>query len=337
MTRCSRGIEALNDPMDVGSLRGLELSRRLFEQRGLALLDRCGVSGVCSVACVGGTSQNAAMDDDVSRDHCWGPYLTFLLADDAWRRHGDRLKRALQDLPDRVGRVVWRGYDGPEPRRTNVFEIVRFLSDLTGYREPPVHDIDWLPYLTAQGFLGRRWTERLFDASQGAVFHDPGNQFTDSWRRYVRYPPRDIQKALLARVLFRTWNAGPEYNLARAWQRGDLPGFAQCRSLFVNEVMEMAFCLNKSFVPAPKWRAVHFERLPDCPATIRKGVSSLAVAPPTEQALIVANDVVQAVKRVVSNRFSLSKTADEPLSTCAHAIHQQIDNRTIRQATVLDW
>ena len=42
-----------------------------------------------------GTSQNAGMDDEVSPDHVWGPYLTFLLRDKAWRLHGRRPKRAL--------------------------------------------------------------------------------------------------------------------------------------------------------------------------------------------------------------------------------------------------
>ena len=201
---------------------GLEYSRRLFEIHGRAFLERLGLLDVCSVACVGGTSQNAAMDDVVSRDHMWGPYLTFLLPDSAWRLHGRQLKRALKRLPDRVEDVEWRGYDGPEPRRTDAHEIYRFLHRLTGYRTPPKCDVDWLPCLDTQSFLGRRWSERLFDAGQGAVFHDPDDQFADLWLRFVRYPPPDIQRALLARSLFRTWNAGPEYNLTRAWRRGNL-------------------------------------------------------------------------------------------------------------------
>ena len=35
---------------------------------------------------------------------------------------------------------------------------------------------------------------------------------------------------------------------------GELPTFAQCRSRFVHEVMESAFCWNKSYVPPFKWR-----------------------------------------------------------------------------------
>ena len=126
---------------DTGALGGLEYSRRLFEIHGRAFLARMGLLDVCSLAFVGGTSQNAAMDDAASRDRMWGPYLTILLADSAWRLHGRRLKRALPGFPDRVD-DVWQGYDGPEPRRTDAHEIYRFLHGLTGYRTPPQCDVD---------------------------------------------------------------------------------------------------------------------------------------------------------------------------------------------------
>lgn len=322
---------------DPAETKGLELSRRLFEEHGRALLRQLDVVDVCSVACVGGTSQNAGMDDMVSRDHFWGPYLTFMLPREAWRQHSQRFREALKHMPDRVDGASWRGYDGPDPRKTDVAEMVGFLFELTGYREPPARAADWLPHLTQRGFLGRRWTERLFDAGQGQVFHDPCNQFTDLWQHYVRYPPPDIQKALLARGLFRTWNAGPEYNLARALQRGDALAFSQCRSRFVNEVIELAFCWNESYVPAFKWRAAHFRRLPDCPVAVREGIAELALVQPNAKALTAAADVVQAVKRVIRDRFQLSAAADEPLSAYAHEIRARIGDRAIRDATSLDW
>ena len=325
---------SLNDTDDPG---GLAYSRRLFEIHGRPFLESLGLLDVCSVACVGGTSQNAGMDDAVSRDHMWGPYLTFLLPDRAWRLHGSRLKRALKHLPDRVEHVEWRGYDGREPRRTGADEISGFLRRLTGYRTLPRRDVDWLPHLNTQSFLGRRWSERLFDSGQGAIFHDPGDQFGDLWQHFVRYPPPDIQRALLARSLFRAWNAGPEYNLTRAWQRGDMATFSQCRSRFVDEVVEAAFCWNRSYVPAFKWRLAHFDRLPDCPVVVREGVASLAIHPPTDGVLAVANTVVHGMKQLVAERFSVSAAGDEPLSTYAHQIHAGIGSRTIREATALDW
>ena len=226
---------------------------------------------------------------------------------------------------------------GQNPRRTDAHEIYGFLHRLTGYRTPPKWDVDWLPYLNTQSFLGRRWSERLFDAGQGAVFHDPNDQFADLWQRFVRYPPPDIQRALLARSLFRTWNAGPEYNLTRAWRRGNLASFAQCRSRFVDEVVEAAFCWNHSYVPAFKWRLAHFDRLLDCPASVREGVATLAIHPLNHGVLVVADTVVGGIKQLVSERFQVAAAGDDPLSTYAHAIHAGIVDREVREATSLDW
>jgi len=182
---------------------GLSLSRKLFETRGKELLEQLNIEDLCSVACLGGASQNAGLDDKVSRDHIWGPYLTFLLQKKDWRNHSSRLKTAIKEMPDEVSGVSWLGYDGPNPRRTEVREFESFLQMLTGFKTRPTTDQEWLPYINESSFLGRWWTERLFDARQGQIFHDPRKQLTQIWRHWTAYVPPDIHKALLARSLFR--------------------------------------------------------------------------------------------------------------------------------------
>ena len=197
----------------------MALSRRLFEQRGRPILTQLGLLDRCSVGCIGGTSQNAGLDDETSHDHVWGPYLTFLLAEDAWCEHHQRLEEAVREMPDEVDGRRWIGYEGPEPRKTAVWQMDAFLHMLTGLDRRPESDREWLEHLCRASFLGGRWTERLYDAGQGEIFHDPDKQFTERWRHWTAYVPPDIQRALLARALFRVWNAGPEYNLRRTAAR----------------------------------------------------------------------------------------------------------------------
>ena len=102
-------------------------------------------------------------------------------------------------------------------------------------------------------------------------------------------------------------------------------------------MVEAAFCWNKSYVPAFKWRLAHLNRLPDCPASIREGVASLAIRPPTAALLAIADTLVQDIKHLVSDRFEVSAARDEPLSSYAHEIHAGIGNAEVRQATALDW
>lgn len=207
---------ALPKPVELADDSGLTLSQRLFASKGRQLLQDLNLLEICSVGCVGGGSQNAGLDDELSRDHIWGPYLTFWLPATAWAEHGARLEQALQTTNDEVDGITWRGYDGPYPRRTAAWETITFLRHLTGFTQRPQTAQEWLPYLTQFSFLGRSWTERLFDAGQGQIFHDPDKQFTQLYRHWTGYVPLDIHRALLARALFRVWNAGPEYNLLRA-------------------------------------------------------------------------------------------------------------------------
>jgi hypothetical protein len=315
---------------------GLALSEKLFQTQGRALLQRLELLDRCSVGCFGGTSQNAGLDDEHSRDHAWGPYLTFLLQERDWPEHAPRLKQALEEMADRVDGVEWRGYDGPLPRRTEVFEIGAFLRTLTGMEARPETDREWLPHVSAAGFLGRRWTERLFDAGQGKVFHDPGMQLTDLWRHWTGYVPPDIHRALLARSLFRVWNAGPEYNLARIRARGDALAFRLAAARFAEEVLELAFCWNERFVPQAKWRTAHFRRLPICPTAVRDGLEALTTASAEEQ-MKAAAGIVHSVKLLMKDLYHVPTGLGQPLCLFAHAVHGQIEDEVVRAGTRLEW
>jgi Domain of unknown function (DUF4037) len=336
----SRGVrqpQARPRPVPVRADGGLALSTRLFETRGRPLLERLGLLDRCSVGCFGGTSQNAGLDDATSRDHCWGPYLIFLLCEADWEAHGPRLQEAVAAMPDEVDGTRWIGYDSPTPRRTLAWSIPSYLQALTGLASRPETDREWLPHLGSAGFLGRRWTEQLFDAGQGEVFHDPGKQFIELWRHWTAYLPPDIHRALLARSLFRVWNAGPEYNLRRAHARRDHLAFALCRDRFVEEALELAFTWNEQFVPTFKWRAAHFRRLPICPAPIRTGLEGIAESTDAEACLHHANAVTASIKRLMKDLYHLPTEIGAPLAAFAQAMHRTIDDEEVRRQTPLDW
>jgi hypothetical protein len=316
---------------------GLVLSRRLFEVRGRAVLERLDLLDRCAVGCIGSTSQNAGLDDAASRDHAWGPYLTFFLFEEDWAASHERLQEAVQEMPDEVDGVRWVGYGGPTPRRTGVCSVLPFLRSITGFQRRPQTSQEWLPYLTRASFLGRRWTERLFDAGQGEVFHDPGGRFTALWREWTAYVPPDVHRALLARGLFRLWNAGPEYNLARSHGRGDPLAFSLCLARFVNEVLELAFTWNGRYVPAFKWRAAHFRRLPLLPPVVRHGVEALCAARDVQAQLTTAHEIIRAVKALLLDRYQPQVAPEAQLSAFAHAIRASIEDEAVRQHASLDW
>jgi hypothetical protein len=185
--------------------------------------------------------------------------------------------------------------------------------------------------------LGRRWTEQLFDAGQGQVFHDPGKQFAGRWRHWVAYVPPDIHRALLARSLFRVWNAGPEYNLSRAKARGKRATFDLWLNRFIEEILELAFCWNEQFVPHLKWRVAHFCRLPICPEAVREGIEGLWDTSDLEASIGIAETIITSVKLLMKDLYHLGPDLEEPLSAFAHALHDTIEDPVVRKQTSLDW
>jgi uncharacterized protein DUF4037 len=318
-----------------GRESGLALSRRLWEVRGRALLEELGLLERCAVGCVGGTSQNAGLDDAASRDHAWGPYLTFWLFEEDWEREHERLERAVKAMPDEVDGVA--STDGSESRRSGVRAAVPFLRGQAGLKERPKTAAAWLPYLQGGSFLGKSWQERLFDGGQGAVFHDPGGRFTRLWREWTAYVPLDVQRALLARSLFRVWNAGPEYNLARMLGRGDRLAYTLCLARFVDEVMALGFTLSGMYVPYYKWRVAHFRRLAGVPDGLREGLDATVGEAIPERQLEIAREVVVLVKEWVLERFPLDVGEGATMSWFAQRMRASIEDEGVRRQASLDW
>ena len=317
------------------SIKGLELSRRLFEQRGYPLLQRLDLLDLCAVGCFGGTSQNAGLDDDWSRDHIWGPYLTFVLEGEAYEKHSSALEKAIAKMPDEVEGVHWIGYDGPKPRRTDVQEAHALLRLLTGLDGPVDGEEAWIPLIERHGFLGRRWTEQLFDADQGAVFH--GAWFEEMWRDWTKFVPMNIKRALISRSVFRIWNGGPDYNLKRLIARQDRVGVHLCTSRFIDEVMELAFTLSDRFTPSFKWRAAHFQGLPVYSDKTKAAIASLVDENDPVEILSIAKSIESEIKTVLGSMFSIRCERSTPLSMYAQAIRRKIRNRKVKAMTNLDW
>ena len=317
------------------SIKALELSRRLFEQRGHPLLQQLDLLNVCAVGCFGGTSQNANLDDDWSRDHMWGPYLTFVLRDEAYNVHASALEEAIKKMPDEIDGVRWIGYDGPEPRRTGVQEAQSLLRLITGLEGPIDREEDWIPLIERNGFLGRRWTEQLFDAGQGTVFH--GAWFEKMWQNWTKFVPINVKLALISRSVYRVWNAGPTYNLNRLIARRDAIGTLLCTSRFVDEVMELGFTLSDQFTPAFKWRSAHFQRLSVFSKETRTAIARLAEVKDVEEILSIARSIESEIKSVLRSMFSVRCGKRTDLSMYAHAIKRKIRNKQVKDMKILDW
>ena len=101
--------------------------------------------------------------------------------------------------------------------------------------------------------------------------------------------------------------------------------------------MEVAFCWNERYVPAFKWRAAHFRRLPLVPAAVRQGLEAVHDLRDASEQLRTASQVVESIKRLLGELYHLTLPADEPLSRVAHAVRATIADAAVRRHASLDW
>ena len=185
------------------------------------------------------------------------------------------------------------------------------------------------------GFLGRQWTERLFDATQGEVFH--GDWFESTWRDWTKYVPESVQIALASRSSFRIWNAGPEYNLARLIDRNDIVGARLSVFRMVDDVMDLGFTLSGKYVPSFKWRWRHFAGLSVFTSDLVRRVEALTSVGDAVDMLRLARDIELEIKSVLMDRFQPNCPSDAELSRYAHEIRSKITSSNVRDWADLDW
>ena len=82
-------------------MKGLDLAQEYYEQIGAPmLLNRFGdMADRIAVGLVGPGSECFGFDDEISRDHDWGPGFCIWLNQDDYRKQGKAMQTAYSDLP----------------------------------------------------------------------------------------------------------------------------------------------------------------------------------------------------------------------------------------------
>lgn len=223
----------------------LEISRRFCEQIVLPairdhhpeLYDRVAVG-------VAGTGSDVlGLDDEISRDHHWGPRAAVLLLDEDVGRHGLALREALTSAcPPR-----FEGFEVHLDRsnRTGVCvdAISSYLAWFLGRARLPERDEDW---------FGLCETD-LLHVTAGAVFHDPAGRWSAIREALGYYPERVWHKRVADWCMYVTGRDAP-YNLHRVSLREDEPAAQVYFGQALRRTMELAFALERRYAPYPKWQ-----------------------------------------------------------------------------------
>ena len=157
-------------------MKGRELCERFFNEIGLPAIQRELPECIPFLAAgMFGGSQCHSNDDDISRDHSWGPGFGIWLASDAYHRFFSDLQAILYRMPREFLSFGWT----KQPKRScGVEELSEYVSSVVGFPTAPPAAADWLHIPE----------ECLFEITHRPVFLDSTGETTERFRSFAQYP-----------------------------------------------------------------------------------------------------------------------------------------------------
>lgn len=263
---------------------GLELCEAFYEEFGKPMIHQKfpEYEHMIAVGLVGEGSECFGFDDQVSRDHDFGPGFCLWLTDPVYDEIGEELQRAYDELPSTYMGVT-RFTTLKAQKRVGVFRIGDFYEGLTGLRDVPTTQNQWL-------FLD---DYRLATASNGRVFRDDLGEFSRIRKGILAYYPEEVRIKKIARQAALMAQSG-QYNYLRMFGRGERVTAAIALSEFMKHTMAMVYLLNRRYAPFYKWMHKGMERLPVLPE-IRDILSALADLPTGDERIPQTIEIIVAL------------------------------------------
>jgi len=234
-------------------MKGLELAELFFESFGLPVVRKQfpEMLDKVSAGLIGRGSEVLGADDDLSRDHGWGPRFCLFLNEGDFQRVGKEMERRLNETKPKEFEGIDLARHRTDP--ISVTTIDRAYHDLTGSAWPPSNLAEWA-VADENG---------LCFARAGKIFYDPVGHLTARKHAFEQaYYPEPIWEWRVASKLHQMWDYG-EYNIRkRLTKRNDSVAALVGQGYFVEAAMQLAFLLNCRFAPYWKWLHWSFTRLP---------------------------------------------------------------------------
>jgi len=240
-------------------MNGRELSKHYFFEQGLPLLhkefpqltSRVAAGLLSGEGVMAGGSEVAGFDDEISRDHNWGPRFLLIMAEDDRRDFGSDVQAYLDaHLPDEC-----HGFrlnpSSATPGKCHIVTPEQITRANVGFAEPPRKDADWLAIPE----------HRLFEYTSGYVFYEPKPLLTPLMERFAYYP-NPVWHKRLAFVWFALALGANGFRTAR---RGNVVSTQMFVAWMLECIMRAACLLRRRYAPHRKWLFHAFKQLPDLP------------------------------------------------------------------------
>lgn len=200
------------------------------------------IADLTAAGLVGYGSECLGFDDEISRDHDFGPSFCVWLPRELYARYGEAMQAAYDALPKSFMGHEARVEEEQGRGRVGVLCLEDFYLEILGCEEAPKTAEEWFALSETA----------LAAATNGAVFTDPSGRFTAVRKSFLAYYPREVWLKKLAESLAKAAQAG-QYNYARAMKRGERVAAEIALVEFMKEAMQVVYLLNRKYAPFYKW------------------------------------------------------------------------------------
>jgi hypothetical protein len=297
-------------------IRGLELCRGFFFEAAKPILDRNFPELKYSAGLIGYGSDVLGYDDEVSRDHMWGPRF-YLFPDPADIGRKEEIFNAFtRELP-----YEYKGYSVnfsvPDPNDNGVqhpefitsgpVNPLIFIRTFDEFLEEELGMSD-LTSLTAADWLTIS-EHRLLSLTSGEWFHDGLN--LAGRLDPIRYYPEEVRRYRIAA----NWDiiASEQAFVRRCADVGDDIGSVIVAARIAERLMRLCFLYAKQYAPYSKWFGTAFARLP-VPQELKDALKDALHAPDIRER---ENELVraQALTAAIHNASGITAPVDFEIET----------------------
>ena len=308
-------------------MKGLELSKKYYETYGKPMLAKFPeVENTFAAGLIGRGSECFGFDDEISRDHDFGPSFCIWLPEETYRKYGKKIQEAYDAMPGEFmgfpGRVEQESGSG----RVGVLCIEDFYYGLLGTCHVPVSNEEWLHLKD----------ENLASATNGEVFEDRLGAFSTIREGLLSYYPEDVRIKKMTARMARAARAG-QYNYARAMRRGERVAAELSLHVFIKEIMELVYLLNRRYAPFDKWIHRGMKTLPTC-FEIADMINLFYQVKEPESALERVL-IIEAICNIIVQELQaqgLSGLEDNFLQSHLHELTGKIQDEKIRKLQFLE-
>lgn len=305
-------------------MKGLELSRRYYETYGREMLAQFPeLEKEYAVGLVGRGSECFGFDDEISKDHDYGPSFCIWLRREVYEKYGAKVQKAYEDMPAEFSGVPGRVMEETGQGRVGALCLEDFYYGLLGTEHVPQTNLEWL----------RLQDEHLSTATNGEVFEDRSGVFSRMREGLLSYYPEDVRIKKITARMARMSRAG-QYNYMRAMRRGERVAAELFLHEFIRESMQLVYLLNRRYAPFDKWIHKGMKELPVC-SEIGDMISLFYQVDKAEDRVLIIEAICNIIVQEL-NIQGLSSLDDNFLQNHLHMVTEKIKDQKIRNMQFLE-